>query len=335
MPRCPRIQVTEQLRRTVIMIERTERHGLRVAAILDRFIEDEAMPGIGIDGAGFWKGFSALVHDLAPKNRALLAKRDWLQLEMDAWHRTHPGPIKDMAAYRKFLEGIGYLVPQPAQVQATTTNVDREIAEQAGPQLVVPVSNARYALNAANARWGSLYDALDGTGAIPESGGAERGAGYNVVRGNLAIARARAFLDQAAPLTGGSHADATAYGVRDGRLQVTLRQGEATLKRPEQLQGYRGDAAAPSAVLLKNNGLHFEIQIDRQNAIGKTDAAGVKDVLVEAAITTIMDCEDSVAAVDADDKVGIYRNWLGLNQGTLTEEGSKGGKTFTRRLNAD
>ena len=316
------------------MTQRIEHHGLQVAANLNQFIEQEALPGTGLDAASFWQGFSALVHDLAPKNRALLAERDRLQAELDAWHRAHPGPIADPAAYRKFLEDIGYLLPQPAQVRATTENVDTEISQQAGPQLVVPVSNPRYALNAANARWGSLYDALYGTDAIPATPG-DDGKGYNPERGRAVIARARAFLDSAAPLAQGSHADATGYTIDNGQLRVTLASGATTLKSPSQLIGYQGPADAPSAVLLKNNGLHFEIQVDRGHAIGATDAAGVKDVLLEAALTTIMDCEDSVAAVDAEDKVHIYRNWLGLMKGDLTEQVSKGGKTFTRKLNAD
>lgn len=316
------------------MTQRIEHHGLQVAANLNQFIEQEALPGTGLDAASFWQGFSALVHDLMPKNRALLAERDRLQAELDAWHRAHPGPIADPAAYRKFLEGIGYLLPQPAQVRATTENVDTEISQQAGPQLVVPVSNPRYALNAANARWGSLYDALYGTDAIPATPG-DDGKGYNPERGRAVIARARAFLDSAAPLAQGSHADATGYTIDNGQLRVTLASGATTLKSPSQLIGYQGPADAPSAVLLKNNGLHFEIQVDRGHAIGATDAAGVKDVLLEAALTTIMDCEDSVAAVDAEDKVHIYRNWLGLMKGDLTEQVSKGGKTFTRKLNAD
>jgi malate synthase len=318
-----------------IMSERTSRHGLRVAATLDRFIESEVLPGTGVDVAAFWTGFDALVHDLAPKNRALIAERERLQQELDTWHRAHRGPIRDMPAYRAFLSSIGYLVPVPREVKATTRNVDTEISQQAGPQLVVPVSNPRYALNAANARWGSLYDALYGTDALPESGGADKGKGYNPVRGNLVIARARAFLDQAAPLATGSHADATAYAVEGGALKVTLKSGASGLQDPGKFLGYTGAAAAPTGILLKNNGLHFEIQIDATDAIGKTDAAGVKDVVVEAALTTIMDCEDSVAAVDADDKVNVYRNWLGLMKGTLTEEVAKGGKTFTRRLNPD
>ncbi|MGY6272993.1 malate synthase G [Achromobacter denitrificans] len=316
------------------MTQRIQHHGLQVSADLNQFIEQEALPGTGLDADGFWKGFAALVADLAPKNRALLAERDRLQGELDAWHRAHPGPIADPAAYRKFLEGIGYLLPHPASVRASTDNVDTEISQQAGPQLVVPMSNPRYALNAANARWGSLYDALYGTDAIPATPG-DTGGGYNPQRGAAVIARARAFLDTAAPLAQGSHADALGYTVENGQLRVALANGSTGLKFGSQFAGHQGPASAPSAILLKNNGLHFEIQIDRTHAIGGTDAAGVKDVLVEAALTTIMDCEDSVAAVDAADKVQIYRNWLGLMKGDLTEEVTKNGKTFTRRLNAD
>jgi malate synthase len=318
------------------MTERTNCHRLQVAANLKRFIEEEALPGTGVDAAAFWKGFDALVHDLAPKNRALLAERDRLQTELDQWHRAHPGPVADMAAYRAFLESIGYLLPQPAGVKVDTANVDSELSSQAGPQLVVPVMNARYALNAANARWGSLYDALYGTDAIPESDGAEITKGYNPVRGAKVVAFARNVLDQAAPLAGASHADSSAYAVVDGKLVVTLKSGSKVgLQQPEKFVGYQGDAAAPSALLLKNNGLHIDVRIDRNGAIGKTDAAGINDLVLEAAVSTIMDCEDSIAAVDADDKVEVYRNWLGLMQGTLTENLQKGGQTITRSLNAD
>ena len=317
------------------MTDMTKRSGLQVAANLDQFIEHEALPGTGVDSAAFWAGFDALVHGLAPKNRALLVERDRLQTELDQWHRAHPGPVRDLAAYRSFLESIGYLVPVPARVKATTDRVDTEIAEQAGPQLVVPLSNQRYALNAANARWGSLYDALYGTDAIPETDGAEKQKAFNPVRGARVIARARAFLDEAAPLAHGSHADATRYSIENGQLVVALKNGATALKTAAQFIGYQGEEAAPSAILLKHNGLHFEIQIDAEDSIGKTDAAHVKDVLMEAAVSTIIDCEDSVAAVDADDKVQLYRNWLGLMTGDLTEEVTKNGKTFTRRLNAD
>jgi len=313
----------------------TDHHGLKVDDGLARFIETEALPGTGVDAGAFWRGFSALVHDLAPRNRALLAERDRLQTELDNWHHAHPGPVRDLAAYRAFLEQIGYLVPAPAKVAATTANVDTEIASQAGPQLVVPLSNARYALNAANARWGSLYDALYGTDALPEDDGATRDAKYNPVRGARVIAFARDFLDRAAPLASGSHRDATGYTVKDGALSVQTASGATALKDPAQFAGYQGDAAAPTAILLKHHGLHVEIRIDASTPIGKSDPAHVTDVIVEAAVTTIIDCEDSVAAVDADDKVELYRNWLGLMQGTLTEEVSKGDRTFTRRLNAD
>jgi malate synthase len=312
-----------------------KRNGLQVADVLAKYVDDEALSGVGIESEAFWKGFDALVHDLAPKNRALLAERDRLQAELDRWHKANPGPVRDLKAYRGFLESIGYIAPSSAAVKATTQNVDTEIATQAGPQLVVPLSNQRYALNAANARWGSLYDALYGTDAIPDTNGAERTAQFNPVRGAAVIARARAFLDEAAPLANGSHADATAYRVEGGKLAVALKNGSSALKSPEQFVGFQGDANAPSAILLKHHGLHFEIQIDATDSIGKTDSAHVKDVLMEAAVSTIIDCEDSVAAVDAADKVQLYRNWTGLMKGDLAEDVTKNGKTFTRRLNAD
>ena len=317
------------------MTARTTVHGLQVATELHRFIEDQVLPATGVAGDVFWKGFDAIVGDLAPKNIALLAERDRLQSEMDAWHQAHPGPITDMPAYRAFLEKIGYLLPQPQGVKATTANVDAELALQAGPQLVVPILNARYALNAANARWGSLYDALYGTDAIPETGGAEKGKGYNPVRGAKVIAFAREVLDQAAPLANGSHKNATGYAVKDGQLMVALQSSSTPLAEPAQFVGYQGDAAAPSSVLLKHNGIHLDIRIDRSTPIGKTDAAGISDVVLEAALSTILDLEDSVAVVDAQDKVLAYSNWLGILQGTLTEEVQKGGKTFTRGLNPD
>ncbi|WJD60431.1 malate synthase G [Pseudomonas kurunegalensis] len=311
-------------------------HQLQIAPTLQRFIEDEVLPGTGIEAAHFWQGFSTLVHDLAPQNRALLAERERLQAELDSWHRQHPGPIRDMAAYRHFLQGIGYLVDAPENVQISTHNVDREIAVQAGPQLVVPLSNARYALNAANARWGSLYDALYGTDAIAETAGAERGQGYNPVRGAKVIAYGRQFLDTSAPLAGASHSDAKAYAVNQGALQVTLADGrQVGLQNPAQVRGYQGEPNSPTAILLQHHQLHFEIRIDPTNVIGQQDLAGVKDILLEAALTTIIDCEDSVAAVDADDKVNVYRNWLGLMKGDLSEQVSKGGKTFSRTLAAD
>ncbi len=317
------------------MTARTTVHGLQVATELFRFVEDKVLPGTGIDSAKFWAGFDQIVSDLAPKNAALLAERDRIQAEMDAWHTANPGPIKDMGAYKAQLEKIGYLVPVPADVKATTTNVDAELATQAGPQLVVPILNARYALNAANARWGSLYDALYGTDAIPEADGAEKGSGYNPVRGAKVIAWARNFLDTAAPLEGASHKDSAGYAIVNGQLAVTVGGKTVGLKNPAQLVGFQGDAASPSSVLLVNNGMHVDIQINRNTNIGKTDAAGVSDLVLESAVSTILDLEDSVAAVDAEDKVLGYSNWLGIQLGTLAEEVSKGGKTFTRTLNGD
>ncbi|MFC3147089.1 malate synthase G [Piscinibacterium candidicorallinum] len=318
------------------MTQRTTYHGLQVATSLAKFIEDRVLPGTGITANAFWKGFDALVHDLAPRNAALLAERDRLQSEMDAWHRKHPGPIKNMKAYKAFLGEIGYLKPVPKKVKVTTANVDAELALQAGPQLVVPILNARYALNAANARWGSLYDALYGTDAISEEGGATRAGAYNAVRGAKVIEYCRYVLDRTAPLKSGSHIDSTGYAVKDGALIVTLKNGKTTtLKTAKQFIGYQGDANAPSGVLLKHNGLHLDIRIDRNTAIGKDDPAGVCDLVVESALSTILDLEDSVAAVDAEDKLLAYANWLGILQGTLTEEVAKGGKTFTRRMNPD
>ncbi|UFS55711.1 malate synthase G [Comamonadaceae bacterium M7527] len=318
------------------MTQRTTVHGLQVANSLYNFIEQQVLPATGLASDAFWSGFSALVSDLGAKNKALLNKRDALQVELDQWHAANPGPITNMAAYQDFLKSIGYLAEHPANAKATTTNVDDELAIQAGPQLVVPILNARYALNAANARWGSLYDALYGTDVISEDGGAAKGPGYNEVRGAKVIAYARQVLDQSAPLATGSHADSTGYAVVDGALQVTLKDGSTTgLAQPEKFAGYQGDSAAPSSVLLKNNGNHLDIRIDRSTTIGATDAAGVADVVMESALSTILDLEDSVAAVDADDKVLAYTNWLGILQGTLTENVSKGGKSFTRGLNPD
>ncbi|MDE1167012.1 MAG: malate synthase G [Pseudomonas sp.] len=318
------------------MTEHVQVGGLQVAKVLFDFVNNEAIPGTGLNAEQFWAGAEKIINDLAPKNRALLAKRDDLQAQIDAWHQARKGQAHDAAAYKAFLQDIGYLLPEAADFQATTQNVDDEIARMAGPQLVVPVMNARFALNASNARWGSLYDALYGTDAISDAGGAEKGKGYNKVRGDKVIAFARAFLDESAPLAAGSHVDSTAYKIVDGKLVVALKGGSNSgLRNDAQLIGYHGDASAPTAVLLKNNGLHFEIQIDASTPVGQTDAAGVKDVLMEAALTTIMDCEDSVAAVDADDKVVIYRNWLGLMKGDLAEEVAKGGATFTRTMNAD
>ncbi|MHA4850262.1 malate synthase G [Rhodococcus sp. MSC1_016] len=318
------------------MTERVQVGGLQVAKVLYDFVGNEALPGTGVDVDAFWAGADKVVHDLAPKNRDLLAKRDELQSRIDGWHRDRAGKPIDTAEYKAFLEEIGYLVPAPEPFEVSTANVDTEITSTAGPQLVVPILNARFALNASNARWGSLYDALYGTNAISEEGGAEKGSGYNKVRGDKVIAWARQFLDTAAPLSSGSHADSTRYFVDGAKLKVELDGGNiTTLAQPEKFVGYLGEKDSPTSVLLRNNGLHAEIQIDAESPIGKTDAAGVKDVVLESAVTTIMDFEDSVAAVDADDKVIGYRNWLGLNRGDLVEEIAKGGKSFTRKLNAD
>ncbi|SDH87787.1 malate synthase [Pseudomonas flavescens] len=318
------------------MTERIQVGGLQVAKVLFDFINHEAIPGSGIDADAFWAGADAVFRDLAPENRALLDQRDRLQAQIDGWHRERAGKPHDPEAYKAFLEQIGYLLPQPDQVQASTENVDEEIARLAGPQLVVPVMNARFALNASNARWGSLYDALYGTDAISEEGGAEKGKAYNRVRGDKVIALARAFLDESAPLATGSHADATGYRIEGNTLLVSLAGGEISgLREADQLVGFQGEASAPIAILLRHNGLHVEIQIDPDSPVGSTDAAGVKDLLMESALTTIMDCEDSVAAVDADDKTLVYRNWLGLMKGDLSEQVSKGGSTFTRTMNPD
>jgi len=322
------------------MTQRTTIHGLQVSTDLYEFINGKVLPGTGVSAETFWKGFDAIVADLAPKNAALLAERDRLQAELDKWHSAHPGPITDMLAYRQFLETIGYLVPEPKKVKATTKNVDDELATQAGPQLVVPILNARYALNAANARWGSLYDALYGTDVISEDKGCEKvgkKGGYNPKRGAKVIEYCRHVLDRCAPLKKGSHVGSTGYKVnKDGELVVSLAEGGTSkLADKSQFIGFQGEAKDPTAVLLKHNGLHLEIQINRATAIGKTDAAGVSDLVVEAALSTILDLEDSVAAVDAEDKVLAYRNWLGILQGTLVESFEKGGKTMTRGLNAD
>ena len=322
------------------MTPRINCNGLQVATVLHRFIEDKVLPGTGIESNVFWSGFAAIVADLTPKNVALLTERDRLQTALDAWHRAHPGPITDMSAYKAHLETIGYLAPQPQDFKADTRNVDAELALQAGPQLVVPVLNARYALNAANARWGSLYDALYGTDAISEADGAARtgpnGESYNTVRGAKVVAFARNFLDQATPLATGSHADAVAYRVRDGQLAVELKDGSTgALADPLKFVGHQGPAEAPTAILLRNNGIHIDIQIDRSTLIGMQDGAGVSDVIVEAALSTILDLEDSVAVVDAEDKVLAYNNWLGILTATLVESVTKAGKTFTRSLNPD
>ena len=322
------------------MTDRVHRHGLQVARVLDEFIGAEATPGTGVDADKFWAGFSAIVRDLAPANRRLLAKRDALQAQIDAWHLERRGQRHDASAYKAFLTQIGYLVPEGGDFEIATENVDAEIATMAGPQLVVPVMNARFALNAANARWGSLYDALYGTDLIPESPGREKGTRYNPARGELVVARAAKELDAVVPLAAASHAAATAYQiVREGdgyALRVATQEGATTLADAAQFAGFAGSADdEPSAVLLRHNGLHVEIQIDREHDVGAVHPAGVKDVLLEAAVTTIQDCEDSVAAVDAEDKTAVYRNWLGLMTGALRESFEKGGETIHRTLVED
>ncbi|MDB6084642.1 MAG: malate synthase, partial [Gammaproteobacteria bacterium] len=309
---------------------------LEVDKVLHDFIEREAVPGTGIDSHAFWTGFAGLVRRLSPRNAALLAKRDRLQSSIDAWHREHPGARFDAPAYKAFLIHIGYLVPEQASFAVTTENVDEEIAFVAGPQLVVPVSNARYALNAANARWGSLYDALYGTDAIPQDGAAKRSGGYDPQRGQRVIEFARKFLDASFPLAKGSHRTAVGYRVTEHGLEIKLPSGSTVLlETPGAFVGFQGEATSPSVILLKHHGLHVELHVDRQHFIGRDDPAGISDVVLESAITTIQDCEDSVAAVSAEDKVNVYRNWLGLMKGTLEARLEKGDKAILRRLNAD
>ena len=318
------------------MTERVTVGNLRVAPVLYDFVNNEALPGTDIDPDTFWSGVDKVVADLTPKNQELLARRDDLQAQIDKWHRARVIGGFSADEYKQFLVDISYLEPEPDDFTITTAGVDDEITTTAGPQLVVPILNARFALNAANARWGSLYDALYGTDVISEEDGAEPGTSYNPVRGDKVIAYARRFLDGAVPLASGSWSDITGVTVADGAVAATLDDGGSVgLQAPEQFVGYLGDAESPTAVLLVNNGLHVEILIDPESPIGSTDKAGIKDVVLESAITTIMDFEDSVAAVDADDKVVGYRNWLGLNRGDLSEEVSKGDKTFTRVLNED
>lgn len=318
------------------MTTRIQLGELQVDPMLANFVNNEVLPKIGVDAQHFWAGFSAIVDDLTPQNAALLARRDQLQASIDAWHRERRDKLLDKTEYQYFLRDIGYLVEEGDDFTISTDNVDGEIAVQAGPQLVVPVKNARFALNAANARWGSLYDALYGTDAIDESDGAERAGGYNPIRGAKVIAFAKQFLDQALPLVKGSHEHVNAYRIVDGQLTVSLAQGKTTaLKDPAQWCGYSGDVNGPSSLLFIQHGLHIEIQIDPASPIGQSDSAGVKDIALEAAVTTIQDCEDSVAAVDAEDKVMVYRNWLGLINGDLEETFEKGGRQMTRRLNPD
>ena len=316
-------------------MSRIDKFGLAIDAALHDFLVNEALPGTGIDAERYFENFSAIVHDLAPRNRALLAKRDDLQAKIDSWYRDNGAP-SDMDAYQAFLRQIGYILPERDDFSVSTTHVDPEIATVAGPQLVVPVMNARYALNAANARWGSLYDALYGTDAIPETDGAEKGKGYNPKRGEKVIAWARAFLDDSVPLVDARWSDVGGFAVENGALFIRGRdQSQIEMQAPAQFAGYRGDAAKPTHILLAKNGIHSELVIDATTTIGAADPAHISDVRLESALTTIMDCEDSVAAVDAEDKVTVYRNWLGLMRGDLSEEVSKGGKTFVRSLNPD
>jgi len=319
--------------------ERIERSGLQVAAELDALVANRAAPGTGVEVEAFWQGFAAILEDLVPKNQALLARREKMQGRIDAWHLERKGKPTDPGEYKAFLQEIGYLLPEPGDFTISTRDVDDEIARIAGPQLVVPVMNARYALNAANARWGSLYDALYGTDILPEEPGREKGSSYNPARGELVMQRAGEILDELVPLQNASHADVAAYGIGEGsgdrQLRAVLADGGNTgLADPGQFVGYVGDYE-PSVVLLRNNGLHLEIQIDRDDPVGSAHAAGVKDVVLESAITTIQDCEDSVAAVDAEDKTLVYANWLGLMKGDLEEVMDKGGRTITRRLHPD
>lgn len=317
------------------MSRRIQAGMLQIAQVLADFVNNELLPAAGITQQTFWTGFEQLIRDLTPRNNSLLAHRDQLQVQIDAWHHAHRAGPFDQQDYREFLQAIGYLVKEGEDFTIATTAVDPEIACRAGPQLVVPVKNARFALNAANARWGSLYDALYGTDVIPETGGGSRASGYNPVRGARVIAFAREFLDQAVPLQGSSHSAVTCYRIEAGMLLALQGDSTYTLREPEKFVGYTGAADAPTALLLKNNELHVEIQIDPTSKIGQTDTAGIKDVVLEAALTTIQDCEDSVAAVDAEDKVAVYRNWLGLMTGKLQDTFSKGGAQQTRLLAAD
>ena len=309
---------------------------ISIAKPLYDFVNTEALPGTSISADAFWRGFAGLVADLAPRCAALLAKRDNIQQQVDAWHLNNKGKPADVEGYLNFLREINYLVAEPDSVEVRTSKVDAEIAVIAGPQLVVPVTNARYALNAANARWGSLYDALYGTDAIAEDGGAERGRSYNKVRGERVVAKAREILDAAVPLAMGHYAEVARFEIKNGNLTIALKNGQSTnLKNADQFAGYRGETSNPSSVLFQHNGLHLEIVIDRENPIGKDDPAGIADLVMEAAVTTIQDCEDSIAAVDAEDKVLAYRNWLGLMNGSLQDTFQKGGQTMTRKLNPD
>ena len=317
------------------MNERLSRSGLEVAPILNNLLENDIAPGTGVTPAHFWSEFSGILKDFVPRNRALLDKRDVLQKKIDSWHKDRAGQSIEKEEYTRFLKDIGYLIEEGPEFEVVTENVDEEIAVMAGPQLVVPVMNARYALNAANARWGSLYDALYGTDVIPETQGSEKGDSYNPERGSKVIEYAAKFLNEAYPLDGAQHQEVTCYRVCEGVLFCDTESHVASLADPGQFVGYIGAAESPSGVLLKHNGLHVEIQIDREDSVGKNEKAGVKDLLVESAVTTIQDCEDSVAAVDAEDKAIVYRNWLGLMRGDLAEEFRKGDAVVKRMLNPD
>ncbi|MGB7336548.1 MAG: malate synthase G [Salaquimonas sp.] len=310
-------------------------NGLQVDEDLYNFVNNEALPGTGVTKTAFWKGFASIVNDLTPKNRELLAKRDELQAQIDQWHLDNPGKFSDIKAYKAFLKKVGYLVPEGKAFSVSTSKVDDELATIAGPQLVVPVMNARYALNAANARWGSLYDALYGTDAIAETGGAEKGKGFNPVRGKKVVAWGRKFLDQAAPLKDAKHSQVVKYSIKGGKLVAKLTKSSTTLANPKNLAGYTGDASSPDSILLVNNDLHAQIIINADHPIGGTDKAKVADIVLESAVSAIMDCEDSIAAVDAEDKIVVYRNWLGLMNGSLADTFKKGDKSVTRKLNED
>ncbi len=318
------------------MTDRIREGGLHIATVLHELLKNEIAPGTGVSELQFWQGLESILEEFAPRNRQLLDVRDDLQSKIDQWHQANPGEAYDRVAYKTFLQEIGYLLPEPKDFVIETTNVDVEVASLAGPQLVVPVMNARYALNAANARWGSLYDALYGTDVISEEDGADKTAGYNPVRGDKVIAYARDLLNRFCPLSEGNHSLAKAYRVGNGALHVELADGSTTaLAQPDQFRGYLGNPNSPDSILLRQNGLHIEIQIDPSSPIGSTDLAGVKDLVLESALTTIQDCEDSIAAVDAQDKAVVYRNWLGLMRGDLSEAFNKGGETRHRTLNED